>query len=106
MSVNDLTIRAGLVLGMAIVALLLVGWRKPARAIPRTVRGDGGRPRVLAVPVERLATAEYHPPSPLRRLGAGLASIVLALVIGAAIATVVAFAASVIVTTMTDMLRR
>lgn len=106
MSVNDLTIRAGLMLGLAIVALLLVGWRKTARAIPRTSRGGPGSPRISAVPVVRQPTAEYQPPAPLRRLGSLLASVALTVVIGAAVATVVAYGASVIVTTMTDLLRQ
>ena len=38
-SVNDLTIRVAVIAGLAIVALVLTGWRKTARATPKTSRG-------------------------------------------------------------------
>src|SRR5262249_30208064 len=39
LSVAGITWRAGLVAALAVVALLLTGWRKPARAEPRSPRG-------------------------------------------------------------------
>ena len=48
----------------------------------------------------------YHPAGPLRRVWSVVASSGLALVIGAIIATVTAFALAWIVTTLTDLLRQ
>jgi hypothetical protein len=105
-SVNDLTIRAAVVAGLAIVALLLTGWRKAARATPKTSRGSSSQPRVVPYQVVRQPTPAYHAPNPVRRLWALVASGGLAVVIGAVLATVVAFAAAVVVTRMTDLLKQ
>ena len=106
MSVNDLTIRAALVVGLALVALLLTGWRKTARATPKTSRGSDSAPRQVPVAVVREATPLYSPPNPLKRLWSLLASGGLAIVVGAVIATSLAFAASLIVIRMTDLLKQ
>lgn len=106
MSVNDLTIRAAFVAGLALFALLLTGWRKTARATPKTTRGHDGEPRRVPYAVVREAAPAYRPPNPLRRLWALVASGGLVVVVGAVIATVVAFGVSVIVTRMTDLLRQ
>lgn len=106
MSVNDLTIRAAFVAGLALFALLLTGWRKTARATPKTSRGDDGALRRVPYAVVREPTPPYHAPNPLRRLWALVASGGLTVIIGAVIATVVAFGVSVIVTRMTDLLKQ
>ena len=104
MSVNDLTIRAAAVAGLAIVALLLTGWRKPARAIPRSARGAGGA-SVVRHPVVREPTPEYHAPNLARRLVMLLTGGGLTLLIGAVLATIIGFALAWIVTTLTDLLK-
>lgn len=106
MSVNDLTIRAALVVGLALVALLLTGWRKTARATPKTSRGAHDGPRHVPFTVVREATPSYAPPNPLKRLWSLLASGGLAVVVGAVIATSLAFAVSLIVIRMTDLLKQ
>ncbi|WP_116997105.1 hypothetical protein [Desertimonas flava] len=106
MSVNDLTIRAALVVGLALVALLLTGWRKTARATPKTSRGGQSGPRQVPFAVVREPTPAYTPPNPLKRLWSLLASGGLALVVGAVIATSLAFAVSLIVIRMTDLLKQ
>jgi hypothetical protein len=103
-SVNDLTIRAALIAGLAIVALLLTGWRKAARATPKTARGDAHHPRQVPVAVVRQPTPAYHAPNPVRRLWSLLASGALTVVVGAVIATVLAVAVALVVTRMTDLL--
>lgn len=105
-SVNDLTIRAAIVIGLAIFALLLVGWRKSARATPVSPRGRDGQPQNAPVIVERLPTELYRPPSPLRRLWALVASGGLTVLLAAVIATVLAFGTSMLVTRMTDLLKQ
>ncbi len=106
MSVNDLTIRAAIVAGLAIVALLLTGWRKTARATPKTLRAETGEPRVVPIIVERQVTPPYRPPNPARRLIALVSSGGISVLVGAVIATVTAFAIAVVVTTMTNLLKQ
>jgi hypothetical protein len=102
-SVNDLTIRAAIIAGLAILALVLTGWRKTARATPKTSRGTATTPRQVPIQVVREATPAYHAPNPMQRLFSLLASGGLALVVGAVIATA---AIAVIVTTMTNLLKQ
>lgn len=106
MSVNDLTIRAAVVAGLAIAALVLTGWRKTARATPRTARGSATTPRRVPVHVVRQPTPAYHPPNPAQRLVSLVTGSGLALVVGAVIATATAFAIAVIVTTLTNLLKQ
>jgi hypothetical protein len=104
-SVNDVTIRAAVIAGLAILALVLTGWRKTARATPKTSRGTATSPRQVPVQVERHPTPAYHAPNPVQRLLALLTSGGLALLVGAVIATIGAFTIAVIVTTMTNLLK-
>ena len=106
MSVNDLTIRAAVVAGLAIVALVLTGWRKTARATPKTSRGSRSGPRQVPILVERQVTSPYRPPNPAKRLVALVSSGGISLLVGAMIATVTALAIAVIVTTMTNLLKQ
>jgi hypothetical protein len=105
-SVNDLTIRAAVVAGLAIVALVLTGWRKTARATPKTSRGSATSPRVVPINVERQVTPPYRPPNPAKRLIALVSSGGISLVVAAVIATVTALAIAVVVTTMTNLLKQ
>jgi hypothetical protein len=105
-SVNDLTIRAAVIAGLAIVALVLTGWRKTARATPKTWRGGSSMPRQVPVMVERQPTPPYRPPNPARRLVALVSSGAISLVVAAVIATVTALGIALIVTTMTNLLKQ
>ena len=91
-SVNDLTIRAAIIAGLAIVALVLTGWRKTARATPKTSRGTATTPRQVPVRGGSRADAGVSPAQP----GAAAVSLLderrARLVVGAVIATVSAFA--------------
>jgi len=93
--------------GLAIVALILAGWRKNARATARTPRGDPilRRPWTPVDVAERTAPL-YKRPGPLRRIWAVVAGSGLAIVIGAVLAVVTAFAAGFLVITMTDLLKQ
>lgn len=110
LSVTGLTIRAGIVAGLAIVALLLTGWRKPARAEPRSPRGDstsGGRSTSAraVIPVDHYDTPEYRRPGPVRRLLALAASSALAVLIGVITAIVVAFGIALAIVRLTNLLQ-
>jgi hypothetical protein len=105
-SINDLTVRMAWLAGLALVALLLAGWRKPARARPRGPRRPiDSAPRRVPHTVQAAAAPPYHAAGPLRRVWAVVASSGLAIVIGAVVATVLAFSLAWAVTTLTDLLK-
>jgi hypothetical protein len=109
LSVDGLTAQAAWIAGLAVVALVLTGWRKPARARPRSPRGGPAgvwRSDRAGVEVEHLPTPTYRRPGPIRRLLAAIAGAGLTVVSGAILATVVAFTVAFAVITLTDLLRR
>lgn len=92
--------------GLAIVALVLAGWRKTARAQPKGPRSPSTPPRRVPIEITHGVARPYHAPGPLRRLWAAVASGGLALVIGAVVATVTAFGLAWMVVTLTDLLKK
>jgi len=93
--------------GLAMLALVLAGWRKTARPTPRTPRRD---PLVRRswdpVGVAETTTSLYKRPSLLRRLWSVVASSGIAVVIGTVLAIVVAFGSALLVITLTDLLKQ
>ena len=69
--------------GLAVVALVLAGWRKTARAQPKRPRSPSETPRRVPYQVAEAVAPPYQPAGPLRRVWAVVASSGLALVIGA-----------------------
>ena len=93
--------------GLAIVALALAGWRKNARAAPRSPRGESIIRRSWEpVPIAESTTTLYKRPGPLRRLMAAVAGSGIAIVIGAVLAIVIAFGTGYLVITLTDLLKQ
>lgn len=92
--------------GLAIAALLFAGWRKNARAIPRTPRAEPKlrRPRV-PIGIAEATVPLYKSPNILRRVWAAVASAGLGIVIGIVSAVIIAFGAAFIVITLTDLLK-
>ncbi|MDO8362260.1 MAG: hypothetical protein Q7V88_05145 [Actinomycetota bacterium] len=106
MSITEITVAAGWMAGLAIVALIATGWRKPARAATQTARAPlVGRPRG-GVRLAEVRAPKAQPTRWWQRLWALVASSVLALWVGAVVATVVGFGAAWAVITLTDMLKR
>jgi ABC-type nitrate/sulfonate/bicarbonate transport system permease component len=105
-SLSELTTASAWIAGLAIVALIAAGWRKPARASAdpaRERRRSRERPAIELAEVE----AALHQRTPMwRKIWALAASSTLAVVIGAIIATVVSFGIAFTVIRLTDMLRR
>ena len=93
------------VAGLAMFALLLAGWRKNARAQPTPPR-DPLEPKRVPFEVVHVVTEPYKPTGAVRRLWAGASSAGLVVVLGAVLATVTAFALAIVVTTLTELLRR
>jgi len=106
-SVTDLTTHAGWIAGLAIAAIVLVGWRKNARAVPRVPRREPiVRRSWVPIGIAETTAPLYKRPGPLRRVWAILASSGIALVLGAVLATVTAFGLAYIVVTLTDLLKQ
>jgi hypothetical protein len=110
LSVAGLTAKAGLIAGLAIAALLLVGWRKPARAEPGSPRGVLDRGLIYradtprGVPVDHLDAPLYRRPGPVRRLLAAIAGTGLGLLTGVVLSIVLAFGVAMAVIWLTDLL--
>jgi ABC-type nitrate/sulfonate/bicarbonate transport system permease component len=92
--------------GLALAALALAGWRKTARAQPKSPRSTLSAPRRVPYQVRTVPAPPYRRAGPGRRLWAVVASTGLTLVIGAIIATLTAFSVAFVVTTMTDLLKK
>jgi hypothetical protein len=104
-SVDGLTVRAAFIAGLAMVALLLTGWRKPARAEPRTPRGPLRRDP-SGFPVQHHDAPLYKRPGIVRRILAALASGGIGVLTGVLAAIVTAFAIAVAVIWMTNLLEQ
>lgn len=102
---DGLTVQAAWIAVLAVLALALVGWRQPARRRPRTRRGATGS-GTSGIAVDRLPAEPYEAPGPIRRLLAAVASGGIAVVTGAVLAVVIAFAAAFAVIVLTGMLGR
>jgi hypothetical protein len=102
---SELTTASAWIAGLAIVALIAAGWRKPARATAAFVRA--GRRSRDREPIHVAESPVPLQPRPTlwRKIWALSASGGLAVVTGAVIATAVAAAIAFTVITLTDMLR-
>ncbi|MDB0005847.1 hypothetical protein N9E02_01260 [Ilumatobacteraceae bacterium] len=100
LSVDVLTDRAILIIGLAVVALLAAGWRKPARASVRSPRAHYG------VPVDQQPIRTERPVGLVRRLLALATTGALAVVSGTIIAVSLSFGAVWGVIKLTDLLGR
>jgi hypothetical protein len=105
LSVDGLTVRAAFIAGLAIVALLLTGWRKPARAEPRSPRGASGRP-ASGIVVDHLDAPLYRRPGVVRRVLALLASGGIGVLTGVLLAIVTSFAIAISVIWLTNLLQQ
>lgn len=93
--------------GLAVFALVLAGWRKNARATPRSPRGEPILRRAWEpIPIAETTTSLYKRPGPLRRVWAVVAGSGLAIVMGAILAITIAFAIGWLVITLTDLLQQ
>lgn len=105
LSVDGLTVRAAFIAGLAIAALLLAGWRKPARVEPRSPRSPH-RWAPTAFPVDHLDTPLHRRPGLVRRLFAGLLSGGIGILIGILSAIIAAFGVAFAVIWLSNLLQR
>ena len=105
-SITDLTTDSAWIAGLAIVALIAAGWRKPARATAGSPRGSRSHAERLPIDAGRGTDRS----TAARQCGGGcghsFASSAIAVIMGAVVATFVAAAIGYSVVTLTDMLRR
>ena len=106
LSVDGLTIRAALIAGLAIVALLLTGWRKPARAESRSPRGPFRRDRPRHRRRSPRRTARTTVPGAVRRTLALTASGGIGILTGVLTAIIVSFTIAWAVIWLTNLLRQ
>jgi hypothetical protein len=106
-SITDITVHAGWMLGLALLALVLAGWRKNARAVARVPRSEPIiRRKWVPIGIAETTVPLYKRPGPIRRVWAILAGSGIAIVIGAVLATTIAFGLAYVVTTLTDLLKQ
>jgi len=103
--VDGLTVRAAFIAVLAITALLLTGWRKPARAEPRSPRGPTGRDGAGVV-VDHHDAPSYRRPGPIRRILALAASGGIGVLSGVLAAIIVSFAIAIAVIWLTNLLQQ
>jgi hypothetical protein len=110
LSVDGLTIKAAIIAGLAIAAMLLTGWRKPARAESHSPRAESKsatlRHQRQGILVEHLDAPPYRRPGPVRRALAIVASGGIGLLTGVIVAIVLSFAVALAVIWMTNLLQR
>jgi len=105
-NVTEVTTAAGWIAGLAIVALIATGWRKPARATANPARARRPRRANPGVEVAAVDTPIGVSTPWYRRLWALVAGSALALWVGAATATIIGFGGAYLVITLTRMLKR
>ncbi|MEO6156221.1 MAG: hypothetical protein ABIQ39_01175 [Ilumatobacteraceae bacterium] len=106
MRITEVTTAAGWIAGLAIVALIASGWRKPARATADPARAHRPSRAPIGIPLEETPVPMYRPASMWRRLWSIVGGTGLALVTGAVLATVVSFGAAYFVVTLSHMLKK
>ena len=102
---DGLTVRAAFIAVLAIVALLLTGWRKPARAESRSPRGPNRRD-LAGVVVDHHDAPLYRRPGPVRRVLALVASGGIGVVTGVLTAIIVSFSIAFAVIWLTNLLQQ
>ncbi|MEY2958819.1 MAG: hypothetical protein RLZZ01_1387 [Actinomycetota bacterium] len=104
---DGLTVRAAFLAVLASVALVLTGWRKPARAGSTSPRVVSTRPDTRPEPgvaVDHVETELDRRAGPIRRLAAAVGAGAIAVVTGTVLAVLLSFAAAVAVIRLTDLL--
>ncbi len=104
--INEVTSASGWVAGLAIVALIATGWRKPARATADPARARRPPRAPTGLTVTDVDAPTYQRPHWLRRVWSVVAGGVLAVWVGAIAATVIGFSAAFLVIRLSEMLKR
>ena len=104
--ITEITVAAGWIAGLAILALIATGWRKTARAATDPARGTDPVSGPVGADVVEVPAPIDRPTPVLRRLGAAALGGAMAVWIGAVVATIVGFGIAYGVITLSHMLKR
>jgi hypothetical protein len=104
--ITEVTVAAGWIAGLAILALIATGWRKTARAASDPARGADLSGDPAGVDVVEVEAPIERPVPVLRRVGAAAMGGALAVWIGAVVATLFGFGVAYGVITLSHMLKR
>jgi len=105
-NITEVTTAAGWIAGLAIVALIAAGWRKPARATADPARARRPQRAPLGVPVAELEAPLSRRTPIWRRIWAIVAGSAMALVLGVVFATIIGYGAAWMVIRLSDLLRQ
>lgn len=105
-SITEVTTAAGWIAGLAIVALIAAGWRKPARATADPARARRPSSAPVGVEVSEIKAPMAHRSPWWRRLWSVVAGSVLAIWVGAVLATIIGIGTAALIITLTNMLKR
>lgn len=106
MGITDVTTAAFWIAGLAIVAMITAGWRKPARATADPARARRPQRAHVGIPLEETHAPLYRPASIWRRVWSLCAGSVVAIVTGAVVATFAGFGFAFAVVTLSNMLKK
>jgi hypothetical protein len=105
-STNEITTTAAWVAGVAVTVLIVAGWRKPARASIDPQRARPGTLLRAGSPEGRSRLEMYRPAPWWKRVWAAASGSGLALLLGAVLATLIAYGSAWLVITLSDMLKK
>jgi len=105
-NITEVTTAAGWIAGLAIVALIAAGWRKPARATADPARARRPLSAPAGVEVSEIKAPMARRSPWWRRLWSVVAGTVLAVWVGAVLATIIGIGTAALVITLTNMLKR
>ncbi|MEX0848551.1 MAG: hypothetical protein WD023_12300 [Ilumatobacteraceae bacterium] len=105
MSISEVTTASAWIAGLAIIAMIAAGWRKPARATAAFTRERRSSRAPRPVPVAETHTRMHRRTPVWRKVWAILAGSTLAIVLGAVLATLISFGVAYSVYTLTQMLK-
>lgn len=106
MSLTEVTTAAAWMSGLAIVALIAAGWRKPARATAFPARAIRPARARLGDEVEDVGLDMHRRAGWVRRLRAIAGSSVLAVLTGMVLATIIGIGVAAAVITVTGLLKQ
>jgi hypothetical protein len=105
-SVTEITTAAGWMVGLAIVAAIASGWRKPARVTANPARARGPFRPVMGIPVDELRSPLAKRTPWWKRLRSLIVVPLMSVAVGAIVATVVGYGVATVIINLSDMLRR
>lgn len=105
-SITEVTVAAGWIAGLAILALIATGWRKTARTTADPARARRPDQAPIGIEVVDLPAPIDRPTSVWRRVRGVVGGTVLAVWLGAVVAAILGFGVAFVIITLSHMLKR